>query len=104
VSAHTPGPWRYKYDVDQSDPLIIAADGTVVLGFDVGDWNAEARWLVEDADGFLLAAAPVLLAACQRAAATIDAFGPHPEATSLSDLDAASEALKAAIATATVKP
>ena len=86
---HTPGPWRTEYDSDQAVTLLVGAGGTRLA--ELLSWN--------DADDRLIAAAPDLLAACERALAWMPAIrGIEGDAGALLTVI---EALDEAIAKAT---
>lgn len=86
AAKHTPGPWAY----DQAGGEVYYADGDVepvIAGIEQDGTSEEQA----DADGRLIAAAPDLLDACERAEWWLST---HPEGSAMRDV------LRAAIAKA----
>jgi hypothetical protein len=77
---HTPGPWRYNPDHDQSDPPFYGPANQPIIAFTPGDYWVESDVDISDADGRLIAASPDLLTACQFAfQALLDGELDHAE-------------------------
>jgi hypothetical protein len=80
AARHTPGPWRWA-DNKRGERRLVAADGTPVLGVRDESTHTRSEVHVEpwsDEDERLIAAAPKLLAACERAEMLIRAGGLVP--------------------------
>jgi len=101
MSKHTPGPWEY----DKSQPdhgWTIKQKGTNPGTGDPEGVVGCSEWIwIEDANGYLMAAAPDLLEACKEALTDYECcvetghFGPK---------EGAMESLKAAVHTSTTIP
>lgn len=91
-TAHTPGPWEIHDNIGRKSELGIVADAAPCIIAVMGNakaWPAEAR-----ANARLIAAAPDLLAACQR---IVDCEDKQPGA----NCEACVKLARAAIARAT---
>lgn len=89
VSGHTPGPWDYREAYDNGEPCgYVVQKGPAFAIADVPQGEDDAR---------LIAAAPDLLAACERALQHIEEYD---ESSRGGDYREATRTLRAAIAKA----
>ena len=74
MSKHTPGPWSWSYsDATFARPIAVTSDvGNFPDVLTVSEDEDGPRAYIKTGDAYLIAAAPDLLEACQRA---LDVFG-----------------------------
>lgn len=90
---HTPGPWR------SAAGSIITEDDTRCIAVIEDDGGYEAPEAERDANAFLIAAAPELLAAAEKLLSTQEAYSDaeFPGSTLLDALDIAKSELRSAV-------
>jgi hypothetical protein len=73
IQRHTKGPWRVVSRPEQTDSRRLTVDGVGSVVADV-DWNNKSE---NTANARLIAAAPLLLEACQAMSESVPCSGDH---------------------------